>query len=70
MCVQTHDSICTAPKHFTIVSENGTATRFVYSTIILGQPAGLSQEACLHAGADWLRSSVNQWVARGQYKLY
>ena len=30
-------------------------TCFVYSTVVLGQPAGLSEKVCLLAGAaDWL----------------
>ena len=33
---------------------------FVYTTVMLRQPAGLSKEACLHTG-----SSVSQSVARG-----
>ena len=35
--------------------------------VVLEQPAGLSKEACLYAGADWLSFSVIQKVARGQY---
>ena len=30
--------------------------------MVLGQSAGLSKEACLYAGADWLSSSVSQKV--------
>ena len=33
---------------------------FVYTTMLLGQPAGLSKEVCLYAGADWLSSSIYQ----------
>ena len=28
-------------------------TCFVYITVIVGWPVGLSKEVCLHAGADW-----------------
>ena len=37
--------------------------------MVPGQPAGLSKEACLYAGADWLSSSVSQRVARSQVQL-
>ena len=36
-----HGSIRTAPKRFTVVFENKTATRSVYTAVVLGQPAGL-----------------------------
>ena len=32
----------------------------VYTTEVVGQLSGLSKEACLYAGADWLSSSVGQ----------
>ena len=38
-----------------IVFGNSSSTCLVYTTIILGQPAGLFKEACLNAGADWLK---------------
>ena len=41
-------------------------TRFAYTTFVRGQPTGLSKEACLHAGADWLSSTVSQRVVRDQ----
>ena len=44
-----------------------TDTCFVYTTIVLGQPGGLSKEVFLYAGADWLSSSVCHRVARGRY---
>ena len=65
-CAQTLGSICTASKRFTVVFGNSTATCFVYTTMVLGQSAGLSKEACSFASADWLSSSVSQRVARGQ----
>ena len=40
------------PKRFTIVFNKNTATSFVYTIVVLGQPAGLSKEACLYADAD------------------
>ena len=64
--VRIHASICTALKRFTVVFENNTATNFVYTAMVLGQPNGLSKEARLYAGADWLSSPVSQRVARGQ----
>ena len=33
-------------------------TSFVYITIVLGQPAGLSKEARLYASAVWPKSHV------------
>ena len=42
---RTRDSICTSPKRFTVVFENNTATFFIYTTIIFGQPAGLSRNS-------------------------
>ena len=57
--VRTSGSICTAPKHFTVLFENSTATCFCL----------LSNEACLYAGTDLLSSSVSQRVARGQLLL-
>ena len=54
-------------KHFTVhVFENNTATCFVYATVVIGQPAGLSKEACLYADSDWLSLSVSHRVARSQ----
>ena len=63
-CVQTHGSICTAPER--LFSKTARVTRFVYIAVVLGQPAGVSEERWLLAGADWLSSSVIQRVARGQ----
>ena len=37
-----------------IVFENRTDTRFACIRVVLGQPASLSKEVCLYAGADWL----------------
>ena len=45
---------------------------FVYTVTaaVLGQPhAGLSKEACLYAGANWLKLvivSVNEWLVNSQ----
>ena len=39
---------------------------FVYITMVLGQPAGLPEEAYLYASADWLSSSVSQRIVSGQ----
>ena len=36
-------SICTAQKRFAVVFENNTATCSVHSTLVLGQPAGMSK---------------------------
>ena len=33
----------------------GTATCFVYTAVILAQPAGLPKGVRMHAGADWLK---------------
>ena len=39
-----------------VVFENSTGTCLsVYITMVLGQPARLSKEACLYADADWLK---------------
>ena len=40
-------------------------TCFVYTTVVLRLPRGLSMEVCVYAGADWFSSAVNQRVARG-----
>ena len=45
----------TDPKHLMTVLENSMVTCFVHTTVTLGQPAGLSKEVCLYAGADWLK---------------
>ena len=38
----------------------------VYTTMLLRQPAGLSEQTCLYAeDADWLSSSVSPRAARG-----
>ena len=37
-----------------VVFENRTHTRFVYIRVVLAQPASMSKEVCLYAGADWL----------------
>ena len=50
-----HVSSNTDPKHLMIVPDNGMVTCFVHITVTLGQPAGLSKEVCLYAGADWLK---------------
>ena len=34
--------------------------------MVLGHVAGLSEKACLYAGADWLSSLVNQRLVSGQ----
>ena len=38
---------------------------FVYATMLLGQSAGLTKEACFYPGADWLKlicqSVVGGW---------
>ena len=39
---------------------------FVYTTMVLGQPAGLSKSVCLYAGADWLRLVCQSEGGRGQ----
>ena len=33
----------------------GARAWFTSVTVVLGQPAGLSKEVCLYAGADWLQ---------------
>ena len=55
---RTHGSICTAPKCFTVVFQNNTAT-FTVTVYCL--------QACSYADADWLSSSVSQKVARSQF---
>ena len=54
--------------HFTFLFEKkkNTTTGFVYATVVLGHVAGLSEKACLYAGADWLSSLVNQRLVSGQ----
>ena len=42
-----------------------TGTYFLSITMVLGQPAGLSKEVCLYAGADWLKV-VCQLVMDGE----
>ena len=37
---------------------------FVYTTMVLGQPARLSKEACEYAADDWLSSFVSQRVVK------
>ena len=56
---ETHGSICTAPKPFTVVFENNTATGFVYCL----------RGKCLYSGAEWLSSSLSQRVAKSQYEM-
>ena len=71
--VQKHTLIWTASKRFTVVFENNTATCFLYTTIVPGQPTSLSKEACLYAGADWLSLCVSQRVAKSNlygWKLF
>ena len=65
--VRTGALICTASKCFTLVFENNTVTCFVYITVVLGQSASLSKEACLYADADWLGSSVSQRAWKGKF---
>ena len=38
-----------------IAFENSTGTCFAYIAVVPGQPIGLSKEACLYAGTDWLK---------------
>ena len=57
-CVQTYGSAWTNPKRFTVVFENSTATSFVYTTMVYGQPAGLSREA--FEGGRWLAKLICQ----------
>ena len=47
-CVPTYSSSCTDPGCLPVVWENRTGTCFAYVSTVLGQPAGLSQEACLY----------------------
>ena len=47
------------------VLDNGKGTCFVCITVVLGQPACLSKEVCLNAGADW----PNLLSVRGGGKL-
>lgn len=57
MCVETHGSICTVPKRFT-VSENNTARCFAYITTILRQLAGLSTGDVFVRGHRCMSDSV------------
>ena len=42
------------------------ATCFVYTTVVLGQPANLSKQACLYMDATWLSSTVSHRVVAGK----
>ena len=55
-----------SPKRFAVVSKT-TRPRALF-TITLGQPAGLSKEACLYAGADWYCSSVREWRRKNDFR--
>ena len=44
--------------------QHGHVPCFVYTTMVLGQPAWVSKEAYLYANAYWLSLSVGQKVAR------
>ena len=50
------------PKALDHGFKNSTDTcfEFVYITMVLGQPAGLSKEVCLYVGADWLKPEVGE----------
>ena len=63
--VYTPGSVCTILKRFAVVLKNSMATCFVYTIMVLEQPAGLSKKAYFCAGADWLSSSVSHRVRRG-----
>ena len=54
-----------SPKTLHCCFEHNTAACFVRTTMVLGQPVGLSKDACFYAGADWLSWPVNQRGARG-----
>ena len=62
--------MCTALKHSNVAFENHMAMCFVYTTMVLRQPADLFKEACAYVGADWLNSSVSQLVVRGQLLFF
>ena len=54
-------------KSLTVVFENNKASIFFSFFFFLSlQRAGLSKEACLYAGAEWLNSSVSQSLAKSQ----
>ena len=47
-CVPTYPSSCADPGRLFVVWENRTGTCFACVSTVLGQPAGLSQEAYLY----------------------
>ena len=64
MCVQTYCSICTAPQGFTVVFRNSMAMCCFYSTVVLEQPSGLSEEVCLyHVFIDFKKAFDRVWHA-------
>ena len=56
----------TYPRRWIIVFGNSMDTSFVYITILLGQPAGLSKEARLYAGAVWPKPHV---LGEGEFNV-
>ena len=52
--VPTHALHCTHPRRMIRVFQNSTGTCSVCIAMEPGQPAGLSKELCLYAGAEWL----------------
>ena len=71
MCIQTHGSICTAPRRFTVVLEK-TKTNQKQKDHVLCSHFVFCKEASSYEGADWLSSFDIQRMARGQLcvKLY
>ena len=69
MSDQIHDSTSTAPELLAAVFENNPITCFDYINMVLGQPTGLSLEACLCTDADLLKlicQSENRKGSAGQ----
>ena len=55
MGVQTRTSNWTDPRHLIIIFQNSMGTCFVYVTIVLGQPSGVSKEVSLYTTTDWVK---------------
>ena len=63
-------SNCTDPRHLSIVLENSSGACFAYiTTMVRGQPEGMSKEVCLYAGASWQKftcqSEMERWRGGG-----
>ena len=67
--VQTRSSNWTDPRHLIIVFPNGTGMCFVYITIVLGQPSGVSKEVSLYTTTDWVKLICQSVGGKGSIML-